>query len=33
MADRQAPLQAQDKLAFLLSLVPFLIEHERISVQ
>jgi proteasome accessory factor C len=33
MADRQAPLQAQDKLAFLLSLVPFLMEHERISVQ
>ncbi len=33
MAERQAPLQAQDKLAFLLSLVPFLMEHERISVQ
>ncbi|MCU1515175.1 MAG: transcriptional regulator, DeoR family, partial [Microbacteriaceae bacterium] len=33
MAERRAPLQAQDKLAFLLSLVPFLIEHERISVQ
>ncbi len=33
MAEHQAPLQAQDKLAFLLSLVPFLIEHERISVQ
>src|SRR3978361_760703 len=33
MADRQVPLQAQDKLAFLLSLVPFLMEHERISVQ
>lgn len=32
MAERQAPMQAQDKLAFLLSLVPFLIEHERISV-
>ena len=32
MAERQAPLQAQDKLAFLLSLVPFLMEHERISV-
>ncbi len=26
-------MQAQDKLAFLLSLVPFLTEHERISVQ
>jgi proteasome accessory factor C len=26
-------MQAQDKLAFLLSLVPFLIEHERIGVQ
>jgi proteasome accessory factor C len=33
MAERQAPMQAQDKLAFLLSLVPFLMEHERISVQ
>ena len=33
MAERQAPLHAQDKLAFLLSLVPFLIEHDRISVQ
>ena len=33
MAERQSPLQAQDKLAFLLSLVPFLMEHERISVQ
>lgn len=33
MAERQAPLQAQDKLAFLLTLVPFLMEHERISVQ
>ncbi|MBK4347034.1 helix-turn-helix transcriptional regulator [Lacisediminihabitans changchengi] len=33
MADRAVPLQAQDKLAFLLSLVPFLMEHERISVQ
>lgn len=33
MADRRAPLQAQDKLAFLLSLVPFLMEHENISVQ
>ena len=26
-------MQAQDKLAFLLSLVPFLMEHDRISVQ
>jgi proteasome accessory factor C len=33
MAERQAPLHAQDKLAFLLSLVPFLMEHESISVQ
>ncbi|MBG6107925.1 YafY family protein [Frigoribacterium sp. CG_9.8] len=33
MAERTPPLQAQDKLAFLLSLVPFLMEHERISVQ
>ncbi|MDQ1596984.1 MAG: proteasome accessory factor [Microbacteriaceae bacterium] len=33
MAERRAPQQAQDKLAFLLSLVPFLMEHERISVQ
>lgn len=32
MAERSAPLQAQDKLAFLLSLVPFLMEHESISV-
>jgi proteasome accessory factor C len=32
MADRQAPLQAQDKLTFLLSLVPFLMDHDRISV-
>lgn len=33
MAERPAPLQAQDKLAFLLSLVPFLMDHERISVK
>src|ERR1700710_3091151 len=26
------PLQAQDKLTFLLSLVPFLMDHDRISV-
>jgi len=32
MAERQAPLQAQDKLTFLLTLVPFLIEHASISV-
>ena len=31
MADQQ-PLQAQDKLAFLLVLVPYLIDHERVSV-
>jgi len=33
VADRSVPMQAQDKLAFLLSLVPFLMEHDRISVQ
>jgi proteasome accessory factor C len=32
MAERTGPLLAQDKLAFLLSLVPFLMDHERISV-
>jgi len=32
MADREPPLQAQDKLAFLLSLVPFLMDRDRISV-
>jgi len=33
MAERKTPpLQAQDKLTFLLSLVPFLMEHDRISV-
>ena len=26
------PVQARDKLAFLLSLVPYLIDHERVSV-
>ena len=26
------PLQAQDKLAFLLSLVPYLIDHDDVSV-
>jgi proteasome accessory factor C len=29
---RSTPLQAQDKLTFLLSLVPFLMDHDRISV-
>ncbi len=33
MAERSSSLPAQDKLAFLLSLVPFLMEHESISVQ
>jgi proteasome accessory factor C len=32
MSERRGPLHAQDKLAFLLSLVPFLMDHERISV-
>lgn len=32
MAERRVPLQAQDKLTFLLSLVPFLMDHDRISV-
>lgn len=32
MVDRQPPQHAQDKLAFLLSLVPFLMEHDSISV-
>jgi proteasome accessory factor C len=32
MAERATPLQAQDKLAFLLSLVPFLMDNDRISV-
>lgn len=32
MAERRGPILAQDKLAFLLSLVPFLMDHERISV-
>jgi proteasome accessory factor C len=32
MAERHGPLQAQDKLTFLLSLVPFLMDHDRISV-
>lgn len=33
MVERTPSIQAPDKLAFLLSLVPFLMEHERISVQ
>lgn len=33
MAERSTPMHAQDKLAFLLSLVPFLMEHDRIGVQ
>jgi proteasome accessory factor C len=32
MAERAKPRQAQDKLAFLLSLVPYLMDHERVSV-
>ena len=32
MAERDTPYRAQDKLTFLLSLVPFLIDHDRISV-
>jgi proteasome accessory factor C len=32
MAERPTPVHAQDKLAFLLSLVPYLIEHDSISV-
>lgn len=30
---RSTPLQAQDKLTFLLSLVPYLMDHDRVSVQ
>lgn len=30
--NRQGPLQAQDKLTFLLSLVPYLMDHDRVSV-
>ena len=33
MADRNAPLQARDKLTFLLSLVPYLMDRDRVSVQ
>lgn len=32
MAEPRLPYRAQDKLTFLLSLVPFLIDHDRISV-
>ncbi|MCU1439467.1 MAG: hypothetical protein JWP85_464 [Rhodoglobus sp.] len=32
MADRSQPRHAQDKLAFLLSLVPYLMDHDRVSV-
>src|SRR5690606_23820306 len=32
MANRQGPFQAQDKLTFLLSLVPYLMDHDRVSV-
>ncbi len=32
MADRQQPLQARDKLAFLLSLVPWLMDHDGVTV-
>jgi proteasome accessory factor C len=32
MAEKRQPLQAQDKLTFLLSLVPFLMDHDRIGV-
>jgi proteasome accessory factor C len=33
MADRGAPLHARDKLTFLLSLVPYLMDRDRVSVQ
>ena len=32
MSEKNPPLQARDKLTFLLSLVPFLMDHDRISV-
>lgn len=32
MAERAQPRHAQDKLAFLLSLVPYLMDHDRVSV-
>ena len=33
MAERTTPLQARDKLTFLLSLVPYLMDRDRVSVQ
>lgn len=33
MPDRPTPLQARDKLTFLLSLVPYLMDRDRVSVQ
>lgn len=33
MAKAKQPLHARDKLAFLLSLVPYLMDHDRVSVQ
>jgi proteasome accessory factor C len=33
MAERTQPQKAQDKLAFLLSLVPYLMDHDRVTVQ
>ncbi|WP_025158265.1 helix-turn-helix transcriptional regulator [Leifsonia aquatica] len=32
MAERRRPMQAQDKLAFLLALVPYLMDRDRVSV-
>ncbi|NUU05439.1 WYL domain-containing protein [Leifsonia sp. C5G2] len=32
MAERKRPMQAQDKLAFLLALVPYLMDRDRVSV-
>ncbi|MDR6970600.1 WYL domain-containing protein [Leifsonia shinshuensis] len=32
MAERRKPMQAQDKLAFLLALVPYLMDRDRVSV-
>ena len=32
MAERQVPFHAQDKLTFLLSLVPYLMDHDQVSV-
>ena len=33
MAERKKPMLAQDKLAFLLALVPYLMDHDRVSVE